>query len=105
MHRTLHTLIRFFNLGADETSNVKVLEKIEGLLKLHGLETAELVHRYYEERVETQKEMDEAVYGMLTVRAQFTGNNCLNVQILNARNLMPMDSNGEFEFFFKLFFL
>ncbi|KAK0074327.1 hypothetical protein PV326_012540, partial [Microctonus aethiopoides] len=29
LHRTLHTLIRFFNLGADETSNVQVMEKIE----------------------------------------------------------------------------
>ena len=36
LHRTLHTLIRFFNVGADEAANVKVLEKIEHLLQLHG---------------------------------------------------------------------
>ncbi|KAI4490005.1 hypothetical protein M0804_004187 [Polistes exclamans] len=95
LHRTLHTLIKFFNLGADETSNVQVLEKIEELLKLHGLETAELIHRYNQDRLNEQKEMEETIYGLLTVKASFS-NNSLNIQILNARNLRPMDSNGDF---------
>lgn len=94
LHRTLHTLIRFFNLGADETSNVQVMEKIERLLNLHGLETAELIHRYNLERVEEQEKVEEPLYGILTVRAQFNDNS-LTIQILNARNLRPMDSNGE----------
>ncbi|KAG8040085.1 hypothetical protein G9C98_001201 [Cotesia typhae] len=94
LNRTLHTLIRFFNLGADETSNVKILEKIERLLSLHGLETADLIHRYYLERAQQQKDIEETSHGMLTVRAQFISNS-LNVQILNARNLRPMDSNGD----------
>lgn len=94
LHRTLHTFIRFFNLGADETANVQVLQKIERLLNLHGLETAELIHRYTLERVKEQNNIDESVHGMLTVRAQFV-NNSLNIQILNARNLRAMDSNGK----------
>lgn len=94
LHRTLHTLIPFFNPGADETSNVKVLEKIEELLKLHGLETAELIHRYHQDRLKEQKDLEETIYGLLTVKACFV-NNLLNIQILNARNLRPMDSNGE----------
>lgn len=94
LHRTLHTLIRFFNLGADEAANVQVLEKIESLLKLHGLETAELIHRYNLERIQEQKELEDAVHGLLTVRAQFIDNS-LNIQILNARNLRPMDTNGK----------
>ncbi|XP_066581872.1 protein unc-13 homolog 4B isoform X3 [Prorops nasuta] len=95
MHRTLHTLVKFFNVGADENANVKVLEKIENLLKLHGLETADLIHQYSQERIQEQKEMEEAIYGLITVRAQFVENN-LTVQILNARNLRPTDSNGDF---------
>lgn len=98
LHRTLHTLIRFFNLGADETANVQVLEKIECLLKLHGLETAELIHRYHEERVKEQKEMEEPTYGLVSVKAYFVDNS-LNIQILNARNLHCTDSNGEHKFF------
>ncbi|KAL6262717.1 hypothetical protein P5V15_005509 [Pogonomyrmex californicus] len=95
LHRTLHTLIRFFNLGADEAANVQVLEKIERLLKLHGLETAELIHRYHQERMEEQKEIEEPIYGLITVKAFFVDNS-LNIQILNARNLRCMDSNGNF---------
>ncbi|XP_014616448.1 PREDICTED: BAI1-associated protein 3-like isoform X4 [Polistes canadensis] len=101
LHRTLHTLIKFFNLGADETSNVQVLEKIEELLKLHGLETAELIHRYNQDRLNEQKEIEETIYGLLTVKASFL-NNSLNIQILNARNLRPMDSNGKCDSYVKI---
>lgn len=94
LHRTLHTLIRFFNFGADETANVQVLEKIERLLMLHGLETADLIHCYHQERLEEQKVLEETVYGLITVKAHFIDNS-LNIQILNARNLRCMDSNGE----------
>ncbi|XP_012256082.2 protein unc-13 homolog 4B isoform X3 [Athalia rosae] len=94
LHRTLHTLIRFFNLGADETSNINILEKIEELLKLHGLETAALIHRYHQERLQEQKALEEPRHGQLTVKAHFIDNS-LNIQIMNARNLRPMDSNGK----------
>ncbi|XP_012283294.1 protein unc-13 homolog 4B isoform X2 [Orussus abietinus] len=101
LHRTLHTLIRFFNLGADETANVQVLEKIERLLKLHGLETAELIHRYNKERLEEQKNLEDSSFGQLTVKARFLDNS-LNVQILNARNLRAMDSNGKCDPYVKV---
>lgn len=94
LHRTLHTLIRYFNVGADEAANVKVLEKIEHLLELHGLETAELIHRYHQERIKEQNDLEESEYGQITVKAQFVDNS-LNIQILNARKLRPVDSNGK----------
>ncbi|XP_076762015.1 C2 and C2B_Munc13-like domain-containing protein staccato isoform X4 [Xylocopa sonorina] len=94
LHRTLHTLIKYFNTGADEAANVKVLEKIEYLLELHGLETGELIHRYRQERIKEQNELEESEYGQITVRAQFVDNS-LNIQILNARKLRPVDSNGD----------
>lgn len=94
LHRTLHTLIRYFNIGADEAANVKVLEKIEHLLELHGLETAELIHRYHQERIKEQNDLEESEYGQITVKAQFVDNS-LNIQILNARKLRPVDSNGK----------
>ncbi|XP_076249769.1 C2 and C2B_Munc13-like domain-containing protein staccato [Calliopsis andreniformis] len=95
LHRTLHTLIRFFNVGADETANVKILEKMEHLLELHGLETAELIHRYHQERIREQNELEDSEFGQITVKAQFVDNS-LNIQILNARKLRPVDSNGDF---------
>ncbi|CAK9823698.1 Protein unc-13 homolog 4B [Anthophora retusa] len=94
LHRTLHSLIRYFNIGADDATNVKVLEKIEHLLELHGLETAELIHRYHQERINEQNVLEDSEYGQITVRAQFV-DNFLNIQILNARKLRPVDSNGD----------
>lgn len=86
----MHTLIQFFNLGADELANVKVLEKIEKVLKLYGLETPQLIHSYYMERVKEQNAMDEEPYGSLTVKAYF-GADLLNVMVMNGRNLKPPD--------------
>lgn len=101
LHRTLHTLIRYFNIGADEAANVKVLEKIEHLLELHGLETAELIHRYHQERIKEQNDLEESEYGQITVKAQFVDNS-LNIQILNARKLRPVDSNGSCDSYVKV---
>lgn len=94
LHRTLDTLVQYFNIGADDATNVKVLEKIEHLLELHGLETAELIHRYHQERIKEQNELEDSEYGQITVKAQFLDNS-LNIQILNARKLRPVDSNGK----------
>ncbi|KAG7190821.1 hypothetical protein KM043_006889 [Ampulex compressa] len=94
LHRTLHTLVRFFNLGADETANVEVLQKIEHILELHGLETAELIHRYNQERIKEQEDLEDPIYGQITVKVYFS-DNVLNIQILNARNLRPTDTNGD----------
>ncbi|KAK9305781.1 hypothetical protein QLX08_003300 [Tetragonisca angustula] len=101
LHRSLHTLIRYFNIGADEAANVRVLEKIEHLLELHGLETAELIHRYHQERIKEQNELEESEYGQITVKAQFVDNS-LNIQILNARKLRPVDSNGSCDSYVKV---
>lgn len=38
--------------------------------------------------------MEESRHGQLTVRAHFV-DNVLNIQVMNARNLRPMDSNGK----------
>lgn len=38
--------------------------------------------------------MDNGTNGMLTVRLQFV-QDTLRIEVMNARNLKPMDSNGE----------
>ncbi|KAG7190822.1 hypothetical protein KM043_006889 [Ampulex compressa] len=101
LHRTLHTLVRFFNLGADETANVEVLQKIEHILELHGLETAELIHRYNQERIKEQEDLEDPIYGQITVKVYFS-DNVLNIQILNARNLRPTDTNGKCDCYVKV---
>lgn len=89
--------MNFFKKGEDgmkDTSCTSSLSKIEHLLRLHGLETWELIHQFNLERLQEQEEMQNADLGMLTVRVQFV-ENLLRVDIMNARNLKPKDSNGE----------
>lgn len=59
-------------MGEGVTSDNKILQEIESLLDLHGLETAELIHHYYLERLQYQKEQTKANFGQLTISAQFT---------------------------------
>lgn len=52
----------------------KTLTEIEKILELHAFETGDLIHQYYLERLDDQKNMSEPVYGQLTIRAKFTNN-------------------------------
>lgn len=86
----------FFKQGEEEndTNNPAILQQIEHLLLLHGLETWELIHQYHLERQEGQTAMEAATCGLLTVRVQFV-EDLLRIDILNARNLHPMDVSGK----------
>lgn len=84
----------------DENSkNSEILKQIEKMLELHGMETTELIHQYYIERLNEQNTMEDSNFGQITVRALF-GDDILKIQIMNARNLKPMDSNGWFPLIF-----
>lgn len=62
------------------------------------METPELTYQFYVQRLLEQKNlqsMGDAPYqGLLTVRAQFI-DDILKIEIMNARNIKPMDSNGK----------
>lgn len=88
-------MIRSFVQVDKEVYTSDTLRRVEYLLKIHGMETRELIHQYHLERWQEQKAVTEPKMGVLTVRAQFVENN-LKVEIMNARNLVPTDSNGEY---------
>jgi len=71
----------------------ETIQKLEALLHLHTLDTVNLIHEYYLERLQKQKEMQEANEGVLTVKLIFI-NNVLKVDVLNANGIKAMDSNG-----------
>ncbi|KAF7995549.1 hypothetical protein HCN44_006656 [Aphidius gifuensis] len=56
LHRALTTLLEFFKGGANEQSKIPVLEKNEPFLQLLGMETSELIHLYYLQRLEQQND-------------------------------------------------
>jgi len=96
LHETLKILAGFFKQGEEEndTNNPAILQQIEHLLLLHGMETWELIHQYHLERQEEQTAMEVGTRGLLTVRVQFV-EDLLRIEILNARNLHPMDTSGK----------
>jgi len=71
----------------------ETIQKLEALMHLHTLDTADLIHEYYLERLQEQKEMVEANEGVLTVKLIFI-NNVLKVDVLNANGIKAMDANG-----------
>ncbi|XP_059619903.1 protein unc-13 homolog 4B isoform X1 [Phlebotomus argentipes] len=87
-----------------ESSDRAVLNNIEQLLELHGFETADLIHQYYLERLKECQVIRETPYGQLTVRCCFK-DLVLEIEVMNARNLRPMDSNGSCDPFVRIHFL
>ncbi|XP_034244004.1 protein unc-13 homolog 4B isoform X2 [Thrips palmi] len=81
------------------------LRRVERILRLHGMETPELSYQFYVQRLMEQKKlqsMGDAPYqGLLTIRAQFV-DNALSIEIMNARNIKPMDSNGSCDPYVKI---
>ncbi|XP_058467926.1 protein unc-13 homolog 4B isoform X4 [Malaya genurostris] len=104
---TLHILIANFkttqNLESESASDKETLAHIERLLQLHGYETTDLIHQYYIDRLKEQ-ETENDDYGQLTVQCFFKGN-VLELEIMNARNLRPMDSNGSCDSFVRVHFI
>lgn len=93
LHECLKIMIRSFCQDDKEFYTSETLKRVEYLLKIHGMETRELIHQYHLERWQEQQAITEPKMGVLTVRAQFIDDN-IKVEIMNARNLLPTDSNG-----------
>uniref|UniRef100_A0A1B0BSP6 MHD2 domain-containing protein n=1 Tax=Glossina palpalis gambiensis TaxID=67801 RepID=A0A1B0BSP6_9MUSC len=116
LRQTLYVMISYFKTGNVVTSDIEVLTEIERILDLHALETADLIHRYYLERLCHPKEFNKSEYGQLTIRTNFIEtdlkvslyfhkNQCCKaspiVDIMKERNFVPMDINGSCDSFVK----
>ncbi|XP_058974958.1 protein unc-13 homolog 4B isoform X3 [Musca domestica] len=104
LRNTLGVMLSCFKSGNIVLSNNEELAEIERVLELHGFETADLIHQYYLERLGHQKECIKSKYGQLTIKGRFNEKG-LELHIMNARNIVPMDSNGSCDSFVKAHFL
>lgn len=103
LYVTLQILMNFFKKGEggkeggedaqDGGDGDGVLQKVTHLLRLHGLETSELIHQYHLEQAQAQGTLCTDL-GMLTVRAHFI-ESMLRIELMNARNLKAKDTNGK----------
>ncbi|XP_073994154.1 C2 and C2B_Munc13-like domain-containing protein staccato isoform X3 [Rhodnius prolixus] len=103
LSNTLSILVGFFK-QSENVENNDSYKKIKHILELHGMGTEELIHKYYLDRLLEQNSPMSPTYGMLTIRMQFV-HYMLRIEILNARNLLPHDSNGSCDPFVKMHLL
>jgi len=102
LRETLQLMVKCFKQSeSDETSDCDNLRRIEHLLTINGMETAQLIHQVHIDRWNEQINIKNSPYGELTVRLQFQ-NLELKVEIINARNLIAMDSNGLCDSFVRI---
>ncbi|XP_037069530.1 BAI1-associated protein 3-like [Pollicipes pollicipes] len=62
-------------------------------LKLNSLSTEQLMDMFHKERLEAQEAQEAQEFGTLSVRVYFH-HDSLSVEILNAKNVIPLDPNG-----------
>jgi len=75
---------------ADQDTH-QVSDQIKSFLKLHGSESCDLIHHYQLQQMRTDER--GSPMGTLTIRALFVEDE-LKVEVLNARDLLPVDTNG-----------
>lgn len=113
LHGSLKIMVEDFKYQSNEICSSDKEEKIDKILGLYSTETADLILNYYKERYSMQqnivyleqnrelstrqKEIEDAPFGFLTVRC-FFDENTLKIEILNAKQLPPMDRNGQRKF-------
>ncbi|CRK88354.1 CLUMA_CG002131, isoform A [Clunio marinus] len=86
-----------------QSSDKETLESIDKLLELHGYEPADLIHQYYKERYTMQQKLEDSPFGLLTVQCFFQ-KNVLEIEVMNAKHLIPMDTDGQCDPFVRIHF-
>ncbi|XP_015609061.1 BAI1-associated protein 3 isoform X2 [Cephus cinctus] len=97
LHEALDLLVEFFYAEEKglpyEALRCESFLNVEERLQYHKTDTALLIDRYYQQRLQDQISTLTAEYGVLTVRA-YLNHDSLCVEVLNARDVIPLDPNG-----------
>ncbi|KAL5018735.1 hypothetical protein ScPMuIL_004457 [Solemya velum] len=99
MFDAIGLLVDFFYANEKGLSMQKILSEqfkdLRHLLSLHKMDTLSLIETFFENKVQQQKELESTEYGILNVRVWYRGDTqTLLVEVLNAKNIIPLDANG-----------
>lgn len=84
-----------------EALNCPTYQRVEEKISLHKTRTELLIDKYHLERLGQQLQLygsaafsaDSALYGVLSIRVYFH-HDSLSVEVLSARDVIPLDPNG-----------
>ncbi|XP_042902243.1 BAI1-associated protein 3 isoform X2 [Parasteatoda tepidariorum] len=99
LHSSLAILVDFFHgsgkgLPLDCIQNAPYQDLFH-MLKLQKSETLHLIELYILQRLEEQQKVEKPTYGILTIKTSYNaGAESLYIDILNARDLLPLDPTG-----------
>ncbi|XP_050430779.1 BAI1-associated protein 3 isoform X2 [Adelges cooleyi] len=97
LYEALELLMEFFHAEGNglppDILTGNVYRAVKQRLKLHKTDTDTLIELYYEDRLADQQRVKDAHYGVLSVRAYYH-HDSLCVEVLKARDVIPLDPNG-----------
>lgn len=102
-----HTLQDVFKCRDDNVESKELTERmkqLDFLLERYGLNTPNLIHQYYKDRYQMQQQISKSPFnphGVLSIHCFFF-NNTLKLEILNAKNLVPIGTNRKCDSFVKI---
>nr|XP_015211557.1 PREDICTED: protein unc-13 homolog D isoform X1 [Lepisosteus oculatus]XP_015211558.1 PREDICTED: protein unc-13 homolog D isoform X1 [Lepisosteus oculatus] len=107
LHYTLQCLEQCFHAEGNglhlETLHTAEYKELKAHLTLHSLSTQQLIEKFLEQKVWEQKSYTNEKYGAVTLIGSYKkSDQRLHIEVLNAVNLIPLDSNGSSDPFVHL---
>ncbi|CAH1967098.1 unnamed protein product [Acanthoscelides obtectus] len=104
LRKTLKLMTGSFKNPQNCDNDCDELRRTEQILRLNGLETAELIHEVHLELAKEFEKVKDSQLGEISIKTKFE-ENTLTIEVMNARNLLPMDSNGTCDAFVRIHLL